>query len=407
MIKINFIHLFYKLNKLLIKILRIPLFIPAFFLFILIRLISFFYLVRIGRFRSDKIGHLSLEYEIYLEEKKRGINLPSKRYVDIFFREYTICNHFYYNLRKKDFIIFPNLIFRELWLITKFLNNSEKFICDRKVTDTDINYILDETKSCIILSNEIVRSNMKLLYERGLGQNQKIVLLHLRDIAFRGYNEFTDYKNIYKIDNYIKSVRYLIDLGYYVIRTGARSNAPIKINSKNFLDYPFSNIRTEELDVVIASQCNFCISSGSGFDGLVRSFRKPVLFTNFLPISHFISQSKYNMSIFKHIVDGATGEKLSFKELDRLSMINCFDGRKYKIKNLYVKENTEEEIFEALFEFIEYLSKNFNIKTNRIYDEQIKKTYYNFEKDKSVKLHKKINSLIAPSFLKRNSHFFS
>ena len=248
---------------------------------------------------------------------------------------------------------------------------------------------------------------MKLLYERGLGQNQKIVLLHLRDIAFRGYNEFTDYKNIYKIDNYLKSVRYLIDLGYYVIRTGARSNAPIKINSKNFLDYPFSNIRTEELDVVIASQCNFCISSGSGFDGLVRSFRKPVLFTNFLPISHFISQSKYNMSIFKHIVDGATGEKLSFKELDKLSMINCFDGRKYKIKNLYIKENTEEEIFEALFEFIEYLSKNFNIKTNKIYDEQIKKTYYNFEKDKSVKLHKKINSLIAPSFLKRNSHFFS
>ena len=72
MIKINFIHLFYKVNKLLIKILRIPLFIPAFFLFTLIRLISFFYLVRIGRFRSDKIGHLSLEYEIYLEEKKKG-----------------------------------------------------------------------------------------------------------------------------------------------------------------------------------------------------------------------------------------------------------------------------------------------------------------------------------------------
>ena len=55
--------------------------------------------------------------------------------------------------------------------------------------------------------------------------------------------------------------------------------------------------------MVIASQCDFCISSGSGYDGLVRSFRKPVLFTNFLPASHFVSQSKYNMSIFKHVVN--------------------------------------------------------------------------------------------------------
>ena len=113
------------------------------------------------------------------------------------------------------------------------------------------------------------------------------------------------------------------------------------------------------------------------------------------------------MSIFKHVVNKSTGEKLSFRQLDEIKMIDCFDGRNYKRKNLFVLENTEDEIFEAVSDFIEYLAKNFNLKINKSYYEQIEKTYYNFEKNRTVKLHRKINSIVAPSFLKRNNHYFS
>ena len=36
-----------------------------------------------------------------------------------------------------------------------------------------------------------------MLYEYGLKPNQKIVLLHLRDAAYRGLSDFTDFRNIY------------------------------------------------------------------------------------------------------------------------------------------------------------------------------------------------------------------
>lgn len=51
------------------KVIRILLFPISFAIFILIVFLSPFKVIRLGKFRSDKIGHLSLEYEIILNEK--------------------------------------------------------------------------------------------------------------------------------------------------------------------------------------------------------------------------------------------------------------------------------------------------------------------------------------------------
>jgi hypothetical protein len=60
-------HYFHKVKNLFNLIIFFPLSFIFFFGIILIKpLIQ----IRISKFRSDKIGHLALDYELYLEEKK-------------------------------------------------------------------------------------------------------------------------------------------------------------------------------------------------------------------------------------------------------------------------------------------------------------------------------------------------
>ena len=64
---------------------NIPFYFLAFFFLLILKLLKPIILIRIGRFRSIKLGHLSEEYEIFLCEKKLNINQPNQKYIDLFF----------------------------------------------------------------------------------------------------------------------------------------------------------------------------------------------------------------------------------------------------------------------------------------------------------------------------------
>ncbi len=358
-------------------------------------------LIRIGRFRSDKIGHLSLEYEIYLAEKKK---IQKKKIIDFWFKDKIICNQYLFNIRKKQLNLIPSLIFKEVYFLFKIFNLNN-FICDRKFTDSDLNYKLDKTPISFKLDTSIIQDNLKKLYQIGLNKNKKIVLIHLRDSAYRGYSKMTDYKNINDISPYYKTIYYLINKGFFVIRTGRAANIKFEINSKNFLDYPFSNLKSDEMDLVIANQSFLTISSGSGFDGIVRTFRKPVLFTNFVPLGFFHSFGRKNMTIFKHCINKNTGKKLSAKKLLDLNLIYNHCSENFEKNNILLKQNSSSEILEATKEMLNYINNNFKIinrqpkNIKNFFVKEIKKKYL-------FSMHKKINSLIPISFLKKNKNMF-
>ena len=71
--------------KKIIRYLLIISIFPLSFLILLIIILSPLILIRIGKFRNDKIGHLALDYEIYLEEKKEN-KILNKLFLDIWFQ---------------------------------------------------------------------------------------------------------------------------------------------------------------------------------------------------------------------------------------------------------------------------------------------------------------------------------
>lgn len=385
---------------------NIPFYFLAFFFLLILKLLKPIILIRIGRFRSIKLGHLSEEYEIFLCEKKLNINQPNQKYIDLFFREKYICNEYYYHLRKKEFVIFPRIILLPLYQLIIFLGYKKIFICDRAHAAIDTFYVLDKTESTIKISDDLKKKSNKILEQKGLNKNQKIICLHLRDDTYRGKNNATDFRNIKNIDRYIKTIEYLTKKGYFVIRTGVRTKKRINFKDQNYFDYSQSEIRTEKMDVFLASSCHFCIANGSGFEPMVRSFRKPVLYTNFNKYGGYKSQHQKDMTIFLHYVDIESKKKIGLKEIFDRGLIYLNWDYEILEKKIYVEENSEDEILEATIEMIDRLDNKWQI-SNEVKDLAIKfNNFYN----RNVRLgdgfnaHTNIKSQIPNSFLKRNKH---
>ena len=395
-------HYFHKVKNLFNLIIFFPLSFIFFFGIILIKpLIQ----IRISKFRSDKIGHLALDYELYLEEKKKYINTPKCKYLDIWFKNTIISNNYLYNIRKNQINLVPNVIFEGVLILIKFFR-LKNFIIERQNPDADIYYVLDNSKSNLNIEKEeeFEYKYGKILERNGYKKNLKIVLLNIRDSAFRGKNSYTGYRNVYNHNNYNDTIKFLLENNYFVIRVGRRVNHKFNFE-KNFIDYPFSKFMSDEMDLYMAKKCNFCISTGSGLDALVRCYRNPVLFTNFVPHGYFNSYGKKNMTIFKHMID-YKGNKISFNKMLDMNLINNLDGNKFIEQKIKFLENSPKEILLATKSMINHINNNFQKEKNN-FDKLIEEIFINkINKKYDVHKHKIINSRICPEYLSLNKYLF-
>ena len=75
--------------KKIITLIKISLLVPVYLCsiptLIIIRLISPWYLVRFGGILSSRIGHFSVNTELYCCEIESGINKPKQSYLDLFY----------------------------------------------------------------------------------------------------------------------------------------------------------------------------------------------------------------------------------------------------------------------------------------------------------------------------------
>ncbi len=401
------IKLFFKKILILISYLsQIPFYIFAIFNLLIIHILSPIFLIRIGRLRSAKLGHLSEEYEIFICEKKLGINQPTKKFIDIFFREKSICNKYYYKLRKKDFIVLPRIIIYPLYNLFILLYKKKKFICDREHAAMDTFHSLDKTNSTIQISEDLKKQSYKTLEKIGLKKNQKIICLHLRDSSYRGPNNSTDFRNIKNVDRYVKGIDYLTKKGYFVIRTGVITKNRLNFNSSNYFDYSKSDIKSEKLDVFLASTCFFCIANGSGFEPMVRSFRNPVLYTNFNKYGLYKSQHEKDMTIFIHYKDLNTHKKLSLREIYERKLFNIYSDSEIDQKNIFLEENSEDEILDSIIEMIDRIEGRWKV-SDDVKDLNLKfKNFYstNIRLENGFNPFINIKSQIPSSFLRRNNH---
>ena len=407
--------------------------IPIYFLFtplvIIIRIISPWYLIRWHQIYSNRIGHFSKEIEILYCEQKLGINVPSQRHLNLFFFHRHISNRQLAKMWKRNLNILPRWLLVPLSRVNSFINiiltdknrHSIKKPYKGLTRDLsrDVYNVLKKFDPGINFNNEEEEKGRILLLQLGLNSNDKFVCLAVRDSKFfsvrssvgRDYS-YHDFRNG-ELEKFILAAEKLTKMGYFVVRMGVDVLQPLKSNNSMIIDYANSSIRSEFMDVYLASKCSFGVSTDFGIDEVMVCFRKPIVYIGVVPVGGVTTSNKNSLVIFKEHIDINTNKKLSISEIFDRKLSSAYNKKLFSENNVRLIHNTPEQIKDAVIEMDKrlkgiwketeeekILQNNFwsNFRKNCKKDD-----FQNHEKRHGI-VHGEFASKVSLKFLKENKH---
>ena len=373
----------------------------------IIKLISPIVIIRFGWLVSWRIGHYAGNTDMYLCEKKAGINIIDKKTIDVWCDRTISCNNQLTKMWKRKINIIPKWIVYPILILNKKIPGGRIHeIPKTKGDDKDILNLVPTicAEPNIKFTDEEEIRGQEGLLKLGIGKNAKFVCLTVRDSAYLEKQKkesrsgvdwsYHDYRNS-NIDNYKLAILELVKFGYYVIRMGVVVEKPFSCGTNKVIDYAFNGLRTDFMDIYLGYKCEFCITTATGFDAIPALFRKPLLVTNYSHIEYFQTNPK-TITIFK---------KIREKNSNYLSIISILDrgiGRFVRSNQFFdagveLIENTPEEIKDAVVEMVLRLNDGW---TDSWYDDQIRGKIALMYSGSD--LNGKILSRIGTKFLKDN-----
>jgi len=407
---VEFIRKIRLLNIMIFEITWFVIFLPiSIFLLLIIRLASPFLVIRLERLISWRIGHYAGNTDMYLCEKKSGINFSSSRTFDIWFDRTKPCNLQLRLMLRRVINIYPRWLVQPVHILNNWLPGGSKHIIpETACNDRDILNLtnnLCSSSNFKLTTEEEIRGRSEL-EKLGVKNQSKFVCLIVRDSAylkeqkkknFTGvdwtYHDFRDSE----IKTYELAAEELASNGYYVIRMGTKVNTEIKSNNPMIIDYAVNAMRSDFLDIYLGAKCEFCITTSTGYDAIPRLFRRPVVQVNIPSVEHFYSFLPNSLAIFRKVKDTNTGQYLSLKSIID-SGVGRYDSSDIHKENcIELIENSPEEIKDVVTEMMLRVNGKWH---DNWYDSQARSSVESIYS--KSKLNGKILSRFGTAFLKDN-----
>lgn len=397
-----------KIKILITKIFSIPLYIFCVPLLLIIKTISPFFLIRIGKLESNRIGHLAGNTELHILEKKIKKNKPNQFFYDIYFAGYyPISNKYLLKLWSRHINIFPKFFIEPLYNCLSLISKRSNHILYFPNKDRDVYNLLDKTKSVVKFTKEEINYGNEFL-KKVNPEKKKIICFIIRDNAYLNKHmplsdmSYHNFRN-YNLENYIPAIKKLIELNFFVFRMGSNSEHKINFKDTNLIDLPFSDFRTEFLDIFIGSKCFFTVSTSTGWDAVPAiMFRKPILLCPMVPIGNLFTFSS-NYMITTSNFSNSTNKYISQTEIFKMNLANAFDSQEYLNSGFRQIENSKTEILNSVMDMIKFVNREpLNFELNKMFWITYKKNIENYNLQH---LHGELKAVISPSFLTKYQNF--
>ncbi|MEO0534984.1 MAG: TIGR04372 family glycosyltransferase [Cyanobacteria bacterium P01_A01_bin.123] len=315
---------------------------------LLIRFLRPWYVIRLGTIRSDRIGHFTADTCI----RWATLHQQAKEYLDLYWLDQPTCNDFWAKMVRRNFAVYPWVQPLSEW--NQILPGGSIHYRPSTTTDSlDIYGFLERNKAKLpFLPEEDIKAK-DWLSKLGWRVGEPFICLNVRDNAYldadpllKGSNwSYHDYRNS-NIETYVPAAEWLAERGVWVLRMGKIMAQPIPSDHPRIIDYAFLPDRSDFLDIWLFANCDLCISTGSGPDTISSSYRKPILFLNFLPLSRLWSWSNA-MHLSKSLTWKSSGISLTWREYLAHSY---FHTNNYDHADIEIIDLTPEEILAAVQE---------------------------------------------------------
>ena len=185
--------------------------------------------------------------------------------------------------------------------------------------------------------------------------DRPFVLVHVRDSGY--YGDLHRQLRNADIRTYEKAFQLLIKHGFSVVRLGdqkmVKTNGLQRRLGPHFFDYAHSEIRSDVLDIYLASECNFFIGCASGPELLPIIFNKSACAINYYNAANCLGFRNGDLSSFKKIRDLKSGKLVPFEKLVVPPLSENLSKSELDKLGLVLEDNTEDEILQTIKEFLE------------------------------------------------------
>ncbi len=392
---------------------------PIFIFFVLI--LSKITIIRILPIISQRIGHFAGNTEMRICKKKSSI---SQKNLDIFFFENKISNTFLEKKWREKLVIFPQIILFPLYYLLRRLSIFFPVFKKHVVTEISLNSrdyenFIDKYEPSISFSEKEIKLGFEYLEKFGLKKNDKFVCFIVRDKKYLKHNfpeeDFSkwNYRD-YNIDDFIPAAEELTKLGYFVFRMGKISEKRLNTNNNMIIDYSFSDLKSDFLDIFLGANCEFCLSTDVGYDHIPYIFRRPLASITD-PISLIKFSSKKFLNIFSLYYSKTEKKYLTLNQIFNSNLAYFNSSQDLYDAKIKIINPGPNEIKDFVIEMVNYIKNDFklnevdenlNKQFFEVYDQNIQsENFVNFFQTKAntkiKKLHGEYYGKISPSFLNR------
>ena len=399
-------------------IIKLPFYMLAIPIVLIIRAISPWYLVRIGGLISHRIGHFSGNTELYCCERDARINTPHQRYLDLFYFMGLICNDQLATMWRRVLPIWPAWFLAPVRRMNKLIPGwALHEIGTNTQEDRDVHNLQDRFSPHLKFTLKEESVGEKILRNMGIPLGAKFVCINVRDSAYLDAHQpvkvppnspsawsYHNYRDS-NVQSYIVAVEELANLGYYVIRMGAKVSERINSTHPRVIDYACNGLRSDFMDIYLCAKCWFMISTGDGLVGVPRAFMRPVVTVNLMPMGYFLSYHSNLIGITKHHYLPSLSKFLTLNEIFTYGVGYSLSSGEYNSKEVQIINNTPEEIRDVIIEMVERLNGTWKAHEE---DEKLQKRFWEiFPKNaldalSGKPLHGAIRAKFGASFLRNN-----
>ena len=223
--------------------------------------------IRFGALWMTRIGHLAANTETYLCERDAGQHAG---YLDVWIGDgEAACLQIHKMLKR----VMPvgGTFLRTVFVCNRLFAGHDRHSVPNLDIDRDPQNLLERFPPHLAFTEREEEYGYGVLKRMGIPHGAKWVCLIVRDAAYLpdlAYHAFRDCD----VETYREACELLASRGYYVIRMGAKVAKPISFASPRIIDYATNGMRIDFMDAYLGAKCEFCISTGCGFDAIPYVF---------------------------------------------------------------------------------------------------------------------------------------
>lgn len=321
--------------------------------------------ISFGLFHAQRIGHFTIDCELYLIEKKeRKYGWPPR--IDFFYFYPPYCNEQIVRMYRR---IMPN----HGWAAALYFCNRRFFGETRatglytdgrdKFESRDENRLLCRTPRQIQFTRAEIAMGEREMHRVGIAPDQPFILFHNRDPNY--LKSWADWDTTYhgyrdcSIASFIPAMERATRWGYKSLRYGFRMSETIQHDNPDIIDYA-TNFRSDFLDIWLMDRCRYFIGNTAGPIILAHVMRKPSICTNFIPMQYmhtWNATKDVDLVVPKRLWCKKENRFLTLHETVERNVHGLLLSEEYAEENIEPIESRPEEIMDAMYEMEHRLNR--------------------------------------------------